>query len=244
MSDNPGEPTPPPQIKSSLASPQVLAAIITALAALIVALVPLLTNNATTAPIPTPTVAPTSMPTSTPVSPTDIPTAALMPPTDIPTVILVLPTTANLPLATVTAFPLPTEITLMPSEPDTSQAEVGSANVLLMYDDVSFTIYNQDDRTLSISDIRFSSSSGRWDGEAWGPSLARSFPADNCLRLRNAASGQRQPPAICGSNLYGLQLVGPQALFWLNVDAFEVAHNGEVIATCRADAGSCEVSVP
>lgn len=226
MSDDDDDPIPPSQIKASLVSPQVLAALITALAALIVALVPTLTNNATTAPIPTPTPPPTFTPAP--------PTAAATP----------IPPTATVEV-TVTAFPLPTEITVLPSQPDTPQLEQSStANVLLIYDDASFTIYNQDSRTLSLSDIVFTSSGGRWEARAWGPSLARSFPADTCLRLRNAASGQRQPPAICGGNLYGLQLVGPQALFWRSTNAFEVTHKGEVIATCRTDAGECRVFIP
>jgi hypothetical protein len=231
MSEN-NDPTPPAQIKSSLASPQVLAAIITAFAALVVALVPLLSNNnATTAPIPTAT----PPPTFTPAPPTAAPTSTPVPPTEIPMVTLVL--------ATVTAFPQPqaTAITVVPSEPE---AETSDTNMLLIYDDTSFTIYNQDDRTLSVSDISFSSGSGRWEARAWGPSLARSFPADHCLRLRDAASGQRQPPAVCGSNLYGLQLVGPQALFWLSTDEFEVVLSGEVLATCRTDAEECRVFIP
>jgi serine/threonine-protein kinase len=171
---------------------------------------------------PTATLTPTASNTPT-ITDTPAPTATETPfPTDTPTRI---PTLA----ATATNTPVPP--TPVP------------VNAMLLYDDVSFTLHNRSGRTLSLEGVIFRSSSGNWNARSWGVSIYTSVPDNNCLRLRNAASGQRQPPAECGG-LYGLQLVGRPALFWVNVDQFQVVRDGEVIATCRTDEGRCGVFIP
>jgi len=173
---------------------------------------------------PVPTVTPTA--TDTPL-PTDTPAASATPThTEVPT---------DTPTPDATETPVPTSTPAPPTQPPD--------NVMLLYDNVSFTLHNRAGRTLSLEGVIFRSSSGNWNARSWGVSLYTSVPDNNCLRLRNAASGQRQPPPVCG-NLYGLQLVGTTALFWLNVDQFDVVRSGEVIATCRADAGQCPVYIP
>lgn len=117
------------------------------------------------------------------------------------------------------------------------------ANLLLLYDDVSFTVYNQGSQTLSLSNLGFQSASSRWDASAWGTGLTDRFFADNCLRLRDVSSGQRQPPAICG-NLLGLQLVAESALFWIGSDAFEVLQDGRLVATCSSTSEECAIFIP
>ncbi|HEX2620259.1 MAG TPA: hypothetical protein VHL11_08935, partial [Phototrophicaceae bacterium] len=62
-------------------------------------------------------------------------------------------------------------------------------------------------------------------------------------RLKDATVGQRRPPSECGS-LYGLILVGSEALFWLNTAEFTVQIKKEVLATCKTDSDQCAVYIP
>ena len=138
--------------------------------------------------------------------------------------------------ASATCDPVPTATSIPPTDPP-------PANVLLLYDDASFTVYNQGSEQLSIGSLRFQSDSGNWDASRWGNSLTDNFATTNCLRLRDSNSGQRQPPAICGT-LLGQQLVAGNTLFWLNTDTFDVMVDGSIIATCSTTEESCGIFVP
>ena len=143
------------------------------------------------------------------------------------------------PIAAPTSTPTQTSV---PPTATPTQTPAPPDNVLLIFDDVAFTLLNQSGRTLSFSNVRFQSAVGGWNAVQWGESLAASLPANNCLRLRDATSGERQPPAICG-NLYGFQLVGSTALFWLGVESFEVLNGGVVIATCSTATDTCPIYI-
>lgn len=225
-------------MKDMIRSPQVIAALITSSVALFVAFFPMLMNRgnaseATPAPITqnvvetaTEAFATTSepQPTMTPV--VDEATATTLveiEPTntqEIPTATPIIPTD--------TMPPLPTDIP--------------PANLLLLYDDASFTLYNQSSQTLSITNLQFESSNGSWQASQWGENLASALSPNNCLRLRDANSGERQPPAVCGS-LLGLQLIGG-GFFWLTVDEFTVKLDNVVIATCSTIEATCPIFVP
>lgn len=198
------------------------------------------TPTATDIPTQTPTATPTLTPTLTDTATL---TATVTPSaTDTPA-----PTATSTLTATFTMTPAPTE-TATPAATDTPAFTPVPptpipGNVLLLYDDVSFTLHNRAGRVLSLEGVIFRSASGNWNARSWGVSVYISLPDNACLRLRDASSGQRQPPAACGT-LYGLQLVGPPAHFWLNTDTFEVVRGGQVIATCRSDEGSCLVYIP
>ena len=213
-------------MKSTLNSPQVVAAIISGMIALILAIVPTIINNSATAsPSATPVPITTDLvaiPTSTEPS-TPIPTVIA---TETPVIVLT---------SLVTLSPIPTE----PSQ----DTEAPPANVLLAYDDVSFTIYNQSAQSLSINDLHFRSANASWDATKWGPSLANNFRANNCLRLRDINSGQQQPPSFCGT-LLGLQLVDRSLLFWANADEFEIFKGDALIATCPTANDTCPIFVP
>lgn len=254
-------------MKDTLNSPQVIAALITSTVAVILAVVPTLINNSSQ---PSPTSIPITeavveviVPTETPtiaLSPTDEnnteaqavatdttepPTTTSVPPTDEPPTATSIPSTKVPPTSTPipptkappTSTPIPPTATSMPA------TDAPPANTLLMYDDVSFTIYNQGSQQLAISNMSFQSSSGSWDASQWGVALTDKFAVSNCLRLRDVNSGQRQPPAICGT-LLGLQLTSGSTLFWLNVAEFDVLIDGSTVATCLIADESCGVFVP
>ncbi len=208
-----------PKSESIVTNPQVLVAIIGGVVTVLVAfvgIIPNLVNN---------------QPTATPQ----------------PTVIVVTATPQS-PIATqisvetrVTAI-LPTEaIGSVQSNPPPIQPVTG--NVLLMYDSESFTLINQSDQTLPLEEVVFRSSRGEWDARDWGPGVYNSLPANQCLRLRDATVGQRQPPAPCRDKIYGLQVVGTSALFWVGVDTFEVIRAGQVIATCSVSETTCLIQI-
>jgi hypothetical protein len=135
------------------------------------------------------------------------------------------------PIQPSTVVPQPTEI----SEPP---------NVRVFYDGVSFTLLNESGNTLSLEGVSFRSDAGTWDARNWGPSIYDRLPDGQCLRLRDRGAGQRQPPPSCVNKIFSLIEVGSTALFWVNIDNFEVVHSGEVIATCATVGGECGIHIP
>lgn len=222
---------PVPQSASVWKSPQIILALISGavtIVAAIIGVLPLLLPAAATA---TPTIAPivvttTSLPssitvvTSSPVVETKITVPAQ------PTVISLLQPTLNATTA------------------NTSSITSGPPNVKLLYDNASFNVLNQSDYPMSLAGVIFRSTSGIWDARNWGPSIYISLPVANCLRLRDAASGQQTPPAVCANRIYGLIEVGITAMFWVKTDYFDVVRNDQTIATCAIEAGECDVYIP
>lgn len=213
----------PSKAQSSLTNPQVLTAIIGGVVTLIAAILGFLPSVLNRPPEATAVIVVTA--TSAP------PTAAVIEPT-LPSAPTDVPATDIAP-ATEAVVVIPT------SAPPT---ETPAANVLLLWDDVSFTAINIGGGTLSLVGVTFSSAGGFWDARDWGPSLYNSVPSRDCLRLRDATAGQRNPPREC-SNLYGLILVGAPAIFWRGGDSFDVLRDGQVAATCPVAAGRCEVYI-
>lgn len=134
----------------------------------------------------------------------------------------------------------PTATTVPPTSTPSPEA---SPNLTLLYDDAAFTVHNISDTPLDLSNMRFSSDTRSWDSTQWGANLVSNLPANNCLRMRDASSGNRQPPAVCG-DLYAFVTVGGSALFWLEGATFDVIYNGETIATCDSNATACDVTLP
>ena len=216
-------------------SPPVIGAIITSTVAVLLTVIPIVLSNRNNTP-PTP-VSPTNTPTeqvaeSIPLSPSH---TAVEAQAVNPTEPAILPSPTELPRS---ATPNPPTATPVPP----TDTPPPPANVILLQDDASFTFYNQSGGMLDISNISFRSSNGSWDALNWGPSLAANLPDDNCLRVRDITTGERQAPQICGS-LFGFQLVGASALFWLNVDSYEVLSDGQVIAVCQTSAETCPVFI-
>jgi hypothetical protein len=232
------ETTPPHKPESPFQNPQIVAAIIGGIVTVLVAVVgiiPAIINRPVT---PTPViVTATPIPTSTAVLVANVVASATpLPPTPVPATD-VPPTT--LPLAQPTAAQPPIQLSPVG---DTGAQPPASGNALLMYDDASFTVLNQGTAKLSMVGVIFRSKNGEWDARKWGPSLYNQLPENRCLRLRISTSGNRQPPAACGNPLFGLQLVNGTALFWVNVDSFDVVRDGQTIATCQIADKQCVVN--
>jgi hypothetical protein len=216
----------PPKSDSFLGNPQILAAIIGGAVTIVVAIigiVPALVNNK-----PTPTPAPTII----------VVTATTLPPenTQIP------PTLTSIPIlaptdAVQTPLPISDTVTNLP------QPTPAKGNILVFYDEVSFTLQNQSVQKVSLDGIVFRSTAGQWEARTWGPGVYNALPAGECLRLRDATVGQRQPPSPCRNHIFGLQEVGTSALFWIGVDQFDVLHNETIIATCLIADTTCMFNI-
>lgn len=235
----------PSRPESPLSNPQVvvtmIGGIVTVIAA-IVGIVPaiLTAQNATpivvtSTPIPTSTVVATNVPPTNTLAASPVIATEAVQLTDVGAV-------------QPTALPIPelivSQAATAPSLPETG-SQTASPNVLLMYDGVSFTMLNQAGRTLSFEGVYFRSNNGAsWEARRWGPSVYNAVPLGKCLRLRDASVGQRNPPAPCVNNIFGLQEVGSTALFWVGVPTFEVVRNEQVIATCTVSDEQCSIAIP
>ncbi len=240
---------PPPQQQSGLTNPQILVAVIGAITTVIVTAIGVLPNVISSMQPPTPTVAPIVV-TATPIPPTETPVILeIFPETSTPQEATTIPTQITV-VSSSMATPVPETPTPLPVIlPTTVSAPVNTQNmqpnVRLIYDGVSFTLVNESGAVLSLEGVLFRSGNRQWEARNWGPSIHNSVPNGKCVRLRDAAAGQRQPPAPCQNNIYGLIEVGTLAFFWRDVTSFEVVRNGSVIATCAAvdGVGECGVYV-
>ncbi|NWF68318.1 MAG: hypothetical protein HXY40_04470 [Chloroflexi bacterium] len=211
-----------PASESVWKNPQTIVAIITGIVTVLVALIGILPN-----------ILPRNEPEPTPVVVVVAATAA--PPTS--TSGAAAPTHTSLPAQPSTDMPAtaPTDVPAATAPP---------ANVLLLYDEVSFTLLNQSGRALSLQGVIFRSSAGQWDALRWGDTIYDRLPNASCLRIRDNASGTRQPPRQCADPIYGLMLVQGSDLFWLGVSSFDVLQNGAPLATCQTAAETCALFIP
>ncbi len=223
----------PPKQERVLTNPQIMASIIGGLVTVLVAIIGVVpailgaNRPPPTAVLVTLTVAPTN----TPFEPTGVPTQV------VSTADMAVPSAIAIIQSTLTPI-FPTATVTQQVVPITIEAE---PNVLLLYDDVSFSLLNQSGQTLSLEGVNFVSSAAQWEARDWGVSLYTSIPNGMCLRLRDAAVGNRTPPQPCRDKIYGLQVVGHTGLFWIGMESFDITRNGEVLATCIISQGSCGV---
>jgi hypothetical protein len=208
----------------------IVGAVATLLAAVIGVLPNLLGRDEPAAIVPIVVTATPQPPTATP----EMPTATPQPPTATPE-----PPTATPEPPTTTPEPP----TATPEPPTATPQPAAAPNVVLYYDDVSFTVRNISGGTLSLAGVRLEGGSAAWDASMWGARVHDRLPNGQCLRLRDATVGQRQPPQPCVNNIFGLMEVGRGAIFWRG-GSFSVLQNGAILATCALEAGECAVYVP
>lgn len=218
-------------------NPQVVIALITGLvtvaAALIGILPDLLQADAAT---PTPTYTPTFTATvaatvAVTVVVTEI-TPSTIAPTDAPLMLTDTPEAQGI----ATDFP-----TVAPTIEPVVAIEAPQPNALLIYDNVSFSLVNTSGRRLSLANVTFESGSRIWEALAWAN--YRRIPNGNCLRIRDASAGNRNPPGEC-SELLSLLLIGKSVMFWTEADTFDVLQGSAVIATCTTDTDRCAIYIP
>lgn len=241
MSQEPTQPAVPipPPAPSPWQQPQVVIALITGIVTVIAAFIGIIPSLIpASAPTPPPTLTATviaavaAAPSATPMA-DSVPTATSLPAVDSVPVMVLEATTTPLP-----AFGDPTNA---PDAPPTPAIQSNPPNALLIYDGVAFTLVNASGGRLSLAGVRFTSSSGAFEASTWAN--ASRVPDGNCVRLRDATAGRRNPPPEC-RNLLSLMEVGSAALFWLKSSTFEVLQNGAVIASCATDTDRCAIYIP
>lgn len=228
------QPAPPSRV---FGHPQIIAALITGMISIVVALVGIIPALMDDDETPTPTVAAAAL-----FSPTAEPSPLLAPtdtPVDLPTVV---PTSQ--PAAAVTSLPvLPVTPVTGETIPPTVEGATLPPNAMLIWDQDAFNVVNESGARMSLARVRFRALSDRgvrWRAEDWG-TVHETLPDGQCLRLRDASVGRRNPPPECaGDRLYALFEVGPTVIFW--PAGFTVERDDIVLATCTSS--PCEVYVP
>lgn len=253
----------PPQKEPILSNPQILVAIVGAATTVLVALIGVLPNmiEASRPPTATPTaivvtatsVAQVATATLDIVFVTEaiLPTATqvfILTVTEavIPTVTQAIISTATepiIPTATEVIVPTATETIIPTATEIIVPTATQIANITLLWDNDSFTVLNAAGQKMSLEGVVFQSSSGSWLASQWGNTIYNALPTAKCVRLRDASVGNRQPPAPCANNIWGLMQVGRTAFFWKDVSSFDVMLNGTLLTTCEVAAGTCGIYI-
>lgn len=142
------------------------------------------------------------------------------------------------PTILATAFPTNT--------PLPTAAPTGEPDVILLYNQRAFTLFNATNGPLNLSAVRFEGANGslnapRWDTEFATASVA-SLPSGDCVRAWSwdDSSDHPQPPE-CGF-VRSVLTLSPTSLFW--TADFTVLVAGNPVASCSAIAERCEVYLP
>ncbi len=195
-----------------------------------------------------PTLAPTD--TARPPSPTPLPTQP-------PLVEVIATETDEILSETPTETPEPETPTSTPAlteaavTPDAEQLS-GEGDVMLIYDDSSFTLINRSGDTIDVSGITFvqtktdgSQLSFRSDQWTNGTRPVWSLTAGDCFQLWQLNQPELPVPEDCVLR-HAWRAVAAPRWFWLSDAAgaaFEVRRDADVLATCPVDAGLCQVDL-
>lgn len=165
-----------------------------------------------------------------------VPTATPTP-TNTPTPLPTAPLITNTPTLTPTPTYTPTPTTPPPPE------------LLLIYDNVSFTIVNTSGRNLDLSAIHFEGAGAELYSQWWlGPinaSLLARIPRDTCLITYVSALSPSAPPppAECARVTATRGRLSTTQRFWLG-DTFTVLQRDNTAGTCTGGEGRCIVDLP
>lgn len=122
----------------------------------------------------------------------------------------------------------------------------GGADVLILYDGSSLSVINISGEAANIASLEMVADSGvfpvtRWESQ-WLAAPLSAFPSPDCLQVWALGEGDPGQPTDCRyrrSVIY----IPPVDRFWLD-GPFEVQQNGDVLASCGAGLGFCEVALP
>jgi hypothetical protein len=131
-----------------------------------------------------------------------------------------------------------------PPLPDTG----GSGDLLLIYDETSFTAINISGNDIDFSQVTFYTDSGDgffgvfWDNEFLTQPID-AFPTDSCLQIWVQGFDDLPTPLECGTRQNWLSGFGIDT-FWREQPEFYVGYADEYVATCDSTFGICEVDLP
>ncbi len=129
-----------------------------------------------------------------------------------------------------------------------SSGSTGNFDLLLVYDDNSFTVQNTSSAAIDLSGMGFASSSGLLSVTDWANGFLSTslsdFPSGDCLQAWPLYLTE-WPGKPSGCDIrHAWIAVSDTQTFWLNTDVFTVNQGGGVLATCRISAGRCEFNLP
>ncbi len=133
--------------------------------------------------------------------------------------------------------------------PRPTQVQTANNNGLtLVYNPDSFALVNTSGRILDLSQLVFESDSGVLAAERWNTEfLTRpltSFSSGGCLQVWAIGTSEiLPPPAICEQR-HAWIAVNESGRFWIGVNTFRVRLSSDVLTTCSASAGVCDVPMP
>ena len=144
---------------------------------------------------------------------------------------------------TISQTPTPA-ITNTPT-PTPSPTPIPGPELLLLYDDTSFTFVNVERYPADIRGLEFVGANSTLPIWWWATIRAYGFEVGSCAQAYSAFLTSQPPsrPRECRVVREQRGRLLPVERFWLE-GTFDVRQNGNVIATCEAEAGRCEVDLP
>ncbi len=119
------------------------------------------------------------------------------------------------------------------------------SSIELIYDDGVFTLVPSSELT-DLVGVSFRRGGVVFDTQRWEEVVIDinigAVPANNCLQIWQQDAGEFEAPSQC-EFVRAIVFRLPSEIFWTSGE-FEVLKEGDVVATCQADAGQCEVTLP
>lgn len=152
--------------------------------------------------------------------------------------------TAVVPPAIATVGVLATQPPLVATQPPAPPA---LGDVTLIYSPEALTLLNTSGRALSIAGLSFQGDGSvvpvsLWDNGFLSASLY-AFPTGDCLMAWPLNTNGQASPSNCGTR-HAWVAVNANQTFWLATASFMVYWNGQPIASCPANVGTCVLDLP
>ncbi len=190
-----------------------------------------------------------SKPTATDTPASETPTATQTPTSSPPpsetaaAASTLAPAATNAPLTTSTKMPPSPAPIIQPTLTPSATRSV-QPDLILTYNSRSLVVYNNANKPLDLTGLSIGGGAGRitiqyWYAQASFPIEA--FPAGHCLQTR-LPSASDVAPKNC-KFVRGLVSWPANRLFWAQGN-FTVSRGDNILATCAALAGRCEVKLP
>ncbi len=128
-----------------------------------------------------------------------------------------------------------------------SPTTVSSGGIVLLYDQQSFTIWNNSGSVANVAEIVFAGAQtsfavARWNTQWLSGSLS-ALAANDCLAVWSwDIKSTLSKPSACGQRR-GVITIAPNQLFWTQGD-FEVKLHDALLATCSVSANRCAFDLP
>lgn len=133
--------------------------------------------------------------------------------------------------------------------PRPTQVQTTNNNGLtLVYNADSFALVNTSGRILDLSPLVFESDSGVLAAERWNTEFLTqpltSFSSGGCLQVWAIGTPEILPPPALCEQRHAWIAVNESGRFWIGANTFRVRLGSNMLGTCTASAGVCDVPMP